>query len=194
MQYTVSPCCLVYSSPISLPPSPTTAHIHTRTHTYIHTYIHTRTNTHTRTHTHTRAHLPQPTSQGTDHSAVQCFSHWTHHITGGRMMVVDCQGCWTGAGGTTAGTDSGTGGSGSAGAGAASVTTPDTPTPPCFLLTDPAVHCTSLLLFGSTNMGHGGFDRFFRTHKCNQHCAALRLPESPLQRQTQQAQVPSLSP
>ncbi|KAJ1432517.1 kinase-like domain-containing protein [Ochromonadaceae sp. CCMP2298] len=96
--------------------------------------------------------------QGTDHSAVQCFSHWTHHITGGRMMVVDCQGSWTGAGRA--------GGAG-------------------FLLTDPAVHCTELLLFGSTNMGHGGFDRFFRTHRCNQHCAALGLHERPRQAQAQ---------
>ncbi|KAJ1400126.1 kinase-like domain-containing protein [Ochromonadaceae sp. CCMP2298] len=96
---------------------------------------------------------PQPTSQGTDHSAVQCFSHWSHHITGGRMMVVDCQGSWTG------------GGAGGAG----------------FLLTDPAVHCTELLLFGSTNMGHRGFDRFFRTHRCNRHCAAMGLHASPLQ-------------
>eukprot|EP00601_Ochromonadales_sp_CCMP2298_P015072 CAMPEP_0173218038 /NCGR_PEP_ID=MMETSP1142-20121109/828_1 /TAXON_ID=483371 /ORGANISM="non described non described, Strain CCMP2298" /LENGTH=509 /DNA_ID=CAMNT_0014145683 /DNA_START=217 /DNA_END=1746 /DNA_ORIENTATION=- len=120
---------------------------------------------------------PQPTSQGTDHSAVQCFSHWTHHITGGRMMVVDCQGSWTGGGAGTSGTVN---------------TGFSSPTPDCFLLTDPAVNCTSLLRFGSTNLGHRGFDRFFRTHRCNQHCAALGLlPPPPPQAQAQaQPQYP----
>jgi hypothetical protein len=157
----------------------------------------------TTTHTHTLAHLPQPTSQGTDHSAVQCFSHWTHHITGGRMIVVDCQGCWTGAGGTTAG---GTGGSVSAnvswdgsaysagGSGGSTGTTTTSP-PSAFLLTDPAVHCTSLLRFGSTNLGHRGFPRFFQTHRCNHYCTALGLlPQAQAQAQAQAQVVSPQSP
>mmetsp|Transcript_29315 Transcript_29315/g.63159 ORF Transcript_29315/g.63159 Transcript_29315/m.63159 type:complete len:94 (+) Transcript_29315:1730-2011(+) len=93
------------------------------------------------------------------------------------MMVVDCQGSWTGGGAGTSGTVN---------------TGFSSPTPDCFLLTDPAVNCTSLLRFGSTNLGHRGFDRFFRTHRCNQHCAALGLlPPPPPQAQAQaQPQYP----
>ena len=29
-----------------------------------------------------------------DHSAVQAYSHWTHHVTDGKIMVVDCQGAF----------------------------------------------------------------------------------------------------
>jgi hypothetical protein len=35
-----------------------------------------------------------PTIHGTEHSSVQAFSHWTHHVTGGALMVVDCQGVY----------------------------------------------------------------------------------------------------
>jgi hypothetical protein len=28
---------------------------------------------------------------------VQAFSHWTHHVTGGALMVVDCQGVYCAA-------------------------------------------------------------------------------------------------
>lgn len=35
---------------------------------------------------------PCPSLLGTNHEAVQAFSHWTHCATNGRMMVVDCQG------------------------------------------------------------------------------------------------------
>lgn len=34
---------------------------------------------------------PSPTS-GVDHAIVQAFSHWTHAVTKGCLMVVDCQG------------------------------------------------------------------------------------------------------
>ena len=37
---------------------------------------------------------PNPSPPGVDHSAVQAFSHWTHHATAGRLMVVDCQGSY----------------------------------------------------------------------------------------------------
>eukprot|EP01034_Spumella_vulgaris_P029794 gene29794-36896_t len=39
--------------------------------------------------------MPAPTSaRQTDHTAVQAFSHWTHHVTDGKLMVVDCQGVY----------------------------------------------------------------------------------------------------
>lgn len=35
---------------------------------------------------------PNPTPCGTNHDIIQAFSHWTYHITDGKMLVVDCQG------------------------------------------------------------------------------------------------------
>eukprot|EP01034_Spumella_vulgaris_P039414 gene39414-48708_t len=40
---------------------------------------------------------PSPTAHGTEHNPVQAFSHWTHHVTGGALMVVDCQGIYDAA-------------------------------------------------------------------------------------------------
>ena len=89
--------------------------------------------------------LPCPSlSTGTDHSAVQAFSHWTHSISDGRLMVVDCQGAF------------------------------DVKSKK-FTLTDPAVHCVSLLKYGGTNIGKKGFARFFKTHKCNSFCSAIGI-------------------
>jgi hypothetical protein len=45
-----------------------------------------------------------------------------------------------------------------------------------FLLTDPAIHCTTLLRFGGTNMGTTGFKNFFKTHRCNDVCRGIGLP------------------
>ena len=45
-----------------------------------------------------------------------------------------------------------------------------------FLLTDPAIHCTTLLRFGGTNMGATGFKNFFKTHRCNDICRGIGLP------------------
>eukprot|EP01032_Pedospumella_encystans_P024790 gene24790-28021_t len=87
---------------------------------------------------------PIPTVLGTNHEAVQAFSHWTHHVSGGRLMITDCQGCFDAARNA-------------------------------FVLTDPAVHCVSLLAYGGTNMGAKGFERFFKTHRCNDICRALEL-------------------
>ena len=87
---------------------------------------------------------PFPTALGTHHEAVQAFSHWTHHVSGGRLMITDCQGCFDAARNA-------------------------------FVLTDPAVHCVSLLAYGGTNMGAKGFERFFKTHRCNDICRALKL-------------------
>eukprot|EP01032_Pedospumella_encystans_P014897 gene14897-17091_t len=88
---------------------------------------------------------PFPTALGTHHEAVQAFSHWTHHVSGGRLMITDCQGCFDAARNA-------------------------------FVLTDPAVHCVSLLAYGGTNMGAKGFERFFKTHRCNDICCAMNLP------------------
>ena len=87
---------------------------------------------------------PFPTALGTHHEAVQAFSHWTHHVSGGRLMITDCQGCFEAARNA-------------------------------FVLTDPAVHCVSLLAYGGTNMGAKGFERFFKTHRCNDICRAMNL-------------------
>lgn len=89
--------------------------------------------------------LPCPSlSTGTDHSAVQAFSHWTHSISGSRLMVVDCQGAFN-------------------------------MRSKRFTLTDPAIHCVSLLKYGGTNIGKKGFARFFKTHKCNSICSAIGI-------------------
>jgi hypothetical protein len=91
---------------------------------------------------------PYPTAEGTNHQAVQAFSHYTHHATQGRLLVVDCQGCYDAC-------------------------------QRAFTLTDPAVHSTSLLRYGGTNMGTRGIKRFFKTHVCNEVCRALQLPSAP---------------
>jgi len=89
--------------------------------------------------------LPCPSlTTGTDHSAVQAFSHWTHSMSGGRLMVVDCQGAYDQA-------------------------------QQRFTLTDPAIHCVSLLKYGGTNIGKKGFARFFKTHQCNDICRAVGI-------------------
>ncbi len=49
-----------------------------------------------------------------------------------------------------------------------------------FMLTDPAVHCKSVLRFGTTNMGSVGFQDFFKGHVCNGTCTAMRLTAKPL--------------
>ena len=87
---------------------------------------------------------PFPSEVGTNHQAVQAFSHWTYNVSGGQLMAVDCQGCFDAARNA-------------------------------FVLTDPAVHSVSLLAYGGTNMGKKGFERFFKTHRCNNVCRALNL-------------------
>ena len=42
-----------------------------------------------------------------------------------------------------------------------------------FKLTDPAVHCSDVTRFGGTNLATFGFERFFKTHRCNQYCHSL---------------------
>ena len=92
-------------------------------------------------------------TEGEDYSAtLQAFSHWTYHMSGGLLMVVDLQGCVK----TTKGV-------------------------PAYLLTDPAIHCTDPLRFQPTNCCKEGFERFFATHKCNGVCKKLGLPRHRLQ-------------
>lgn len=44
------------------------------------------------------------------------------------------------------------------------------------VLTDPAIHCKESMRYCSgTNLGSKGFVEFFRTHKCNRFCEALKL-------------------
>jgi hypothetical protein len=87
---------------------------------------------------------PFPTINGTMHEIVQAFSHWTYFVSGWKLMVVDCQGCFIKLENK-------------------------------FLLTDPAIHCSALMRFGSTNMGSKGFSKFFKTHRCNDVCRAIGL-------------------
>lgn len=89
--------------------------------------------------------LNNPSSNGVDHSILQAFSHWTHVVTDHFLMVVDLQGNFHS---TSRGS---------------------------FFLTDPAVHCRDMTRFGGTNLGKIGFERFFKTHKCNGFCNALNL-------------------
>ena len=55
-------------------------------------------------------------------------------------------------------------------------------TPPVFELTDPVVHCKNSSredqrhLYGRTDHGRKGMTNFFKTHICNNLCAALGLP------------------
>jgi hypothetical protein len=88
--------------------------------------------------------VPSPTPAGTRHEAVQAFSHWTHSVTGGARMVVDCKGVY-----------------------AAETNT--------FTLTDPAIHAKVVTRFGGTNQGTVGFQRFYKTHECNEICRAIGL-------------------
>jgi len=75
------------------------------------------------------------------------FSHFTHSITDGYLLVCDLQG----------------------------IVTTDKMDKPTLLLTDPAIHCAKHLRFGKTNLGALGINKFFAKHKCNDFCIALGL-------------------
>ncbi|RYH17411.1 hypothetical protein EON65_28655 [archaeon] len=45
----------------------------------------------------------------------------------------------------------------------------------CFMLTDPAVHCSANLRFGRTNLSEKGFGKFYSTHRCNDFCRVMNL-------------------
>ena len=46
-----------------------------------------------------------------------------------------------------------------------------------YTLTDPSIHCQDPK-FGNTNLGKIGIEQFFKTHKCSEICAAMRLPKN----------------
>ena len=75
------------------------------------------------------------------------FSHFTHSITDGYLLVCDLQG----------------------------ITSRNKLGKPTLLLTDPAIHCEKHLRFGKTNLEAPGISRFFAKHKCNKFCAVLGL-------------------
>lgn len=76
------------------------------------------------------------------------YSHFTHHVTGGYLMVTDLQG----------------------------INTVDPKAARTLLLTDPAIHCKDPVRFGATNFGEAGMALFFERHECNSVCAAAGLP------------------
>lgn len=88
-----------------------------------------------------------PTANGTDHSVIQAFSHWTYRFTNHELMVVDCQGVYNAKENSFYLTD------------------------PAIHCT------SSLLRFGGSNLGKDGVARFLDTHKCSSCCTALGLSE-----------------
>jgi len=83
---------------------------------------------------------------------VVAFSHFTHSITHGYLLVCDLQG----------------------------ITTKDKMGKPTLLFTDPAIHCPKHnLRFGRSNLGALGVNKFFAKHKCNSLCLALGLKMPP---------------
>ena len=46
-----------------------------------------------------------------------------------------------------------------------------------YILTDPSIHRQDPK-FGNTNFGKVGMEQFLKTHKCNDICAAMRLPKN----------------
>jgi len=75
------------------------------------------------------------------------FSHFTHDVTEGYLLVCDLQG----------------------------VSSIDEKGKETLLLTDPAIHCSKHLRFGKTNLSHHGINKFFQKHVCNKYCQALGL-------------------
>jgi hypothetical protein len=75
------------------------------------------------------------------------FSHFTHDVTEGYLLVCDLQG----------------------------VSSIDEKGKETLLLTDPAIHCSKHLRFGKTNLSSIGINAFFKKHVCNKYCQALGL-------------------
>ena len=49
------------------------------------------------------------------------------------------------------------------------------------ILTDPAIHCKDVLIYGDTNFGARGIRNFFKSHRCNKICTRMGLEKSPHQ-------------
>ncbi|KAL3942710.1 MAG: hypothetical protein SGBAC_003155 [Bacillariaceae sp.] len=81
---------------------------------------------------------------------VQAFTHFTYLFTARQVMVCDLQGVYN-----------------------------HDLVPPTFELTDPAIHYRSNRgrrhVFGRTDDGEAGMDKFFDTHKCSQVCKMMQL-------------------
>ncbi|KAL7563138.1 hypothetical protein ACA910_012319 [Epithemia clementina (nom. ined.)] len=81
---------------------------------------------------------------------LQAFTHFTYLYTSKKVMVCDLQGVYN--------TDM---------------------LPPTFELSDPAIHYSSQkgreMVFGRTDKGKEGMQRFFNTHKCSSVCKFLKL-------------------
>jgi hypothetical protein len=81
---------------------------------------------------------------------VQAFTHFTYKFTNRKLMVCDLQGCFV-----------------------------DDSKPPVFELTDPAIHYASRSgrkkVFGRTDLGRQGMNRFFETHKCTPICKLMQI-------------------
>ena len=81
---------------------------------------------------------------------VQAFTHFTYLFTVRQVMVCDLQGVYN-----------------------------YDLVPPTFEFTDPAIHYRSKKgrrhVFGRTDDGEAGMDKFFETHKCNQVCKLMQL-------------------
>ncbi|KZS11039.1 Uncharacterized protein APZ42_023761 [Daphnia magna] len=75
------------------------------------------------------------------------FSHFSHDITDGYLLVCDLQG----------------------------VSYVDAKGKEILLLTDPAIHCSKHIRFGKTNLSSIGINKFFKKHVCNKYCLALGL-------------------
>lgn len=75
------------------------------------------------------------------------FSHFTHDVTGGYLLVCDLEG----------------------------VSDVDAKGKEILLLTDPAIHCSKHLRFGKTNLSSVGIKKFFEKHVCNKYCRELGL-------------------
>ena len=75
------------------------------------------------------------------------FSHFSFDVTDGYLLVCDLQG----------------------------ISTVDSKGKATFLLTDPAIHCSTHYRFGKTNLQDVGIKQFFENHDCNEFCKALKL-------------------
>ncbi len=43
------------------------------------------------------------------------------------------------------------------------------------LLTDPAIHCVDMAMFGDTNLGLEGMSMFYKSHTCGDICRIMGL-------------------
>ncbi len=75
------------------------------------------------------------------------FSHFTHSITDGYLLVCNLQG----------------------------ITVKYKKEKRTLLLTDPVIHCPKHSGFGTANLGAFGVNKFFSKHECNSFCLALGL-------------------